>query len=88
MAVVGGQLIALVGIVAPFAFVLAIIWMGMHYGHKRKVSRDQERRQAAQAPNEDYQALQALARRMEQRIEALEKLLDAEDPDWRKSDVA
>lgn len=51
---------------------------------------DRQRRQDRDATNTDSPAslgeLSEQARRMEQRIDALEKILDAEAPDWRKKD--
>lgn len=74
-----GGLIGLVATVTPFVFVLAIIYMG-HRHAERKRELDLERNKT---DDRDYDDLADIAQRMERRIEALEQLLDAEQPDWR-----
>ncbi|WP_207480459.1 envelope stress response membrane protein PspB [Arenibaculum pallidiluteum] len=70
----------------PFAFVLAIlfltvvapVWIIFHYVTKWRAARGlsaQDERTLAE--------LWEIARRMETRIQTLEKVLDAEAPNWR-----
>jgi phage shock protein B len=73
--IVGGGLFVL-GIL--FLVVVAPIWIIFHYVTQW--------RQARRLSGEDEKALGELwqsARRMEARIESLEKVLDAEAPGWR-----
>jgi phage shock protein B len=70
-----GEFIGLVAVLAPFVFVLALIWMVMHY---RQSSRLSEAEKSA-PPVELLRRAEA----MEHRIEALERILDAESPGWR-----
>ncbi|MCL2916858.1 MULTISPECIES: envelope stress response membrane protein PspB [Shewanella] len=61
-----------------FMVIVAPIWLVLHYRSKRQVSQgltDEEFKQL----NE----LIALADKMDQRIETLEAILDAESPEWR-----
>lgn len=61
-----------------FMVIVASIWLVLHYRSKRQVSQglsDEEFKQL----NE----LIALADKMDQRIETLEAILDAESPEWR-----
>lgn len=72
-------LIPLFAIVATFATPVLIVWIILHYVHKNKKARE------ATAPaGLSNGELAHLAERMEQRIEALEAILDAEAPGWRK----
>ncbi|MGF1761876.1 envelope stress response membrane protein PspB [Aliivibrio kagoshimensis] len=70
---IGIPLIIFMGLVAP-------LWLFLHYRSKR---------QTGQGLNsEDIERLQALANKAEQmqsRVETLERILDAEAPDWRRS---
>ncbi|MCC6201432.1 MAG: hypothetical protein IT494_00330 [Gammaproteobacteria bacterium] len=84
---------------APFIMVVAIVWITFHYKHKypRDTARhDRHRRnrgeQTTTAPEPEPTAtpvtpdqadLAEVAERMEQRIAALEQLLDAKSPGWR-----
>ena len=75
--------------VAPiviFMVFVAPIWLWLHYREKQ---RERERNAAKDLPQgaaspEASADLANVAVRLEQRIEALEALLDAESPDWRK----
>jgi phage shock protein B len=61
-----------------FAFILALVWMGRHFKHKRSESQH--------LSAEERQTLDDLARiaeRLEDRVVTLEKILDADDPKWR-----
>lgn len=62
-----------------FLTVLGPIWVVMHYTTKR--------REAKTLLAEEEEALNGLldaADRMEERIASLEKILDADTPDWKK----
>lgn len=58
---------------------VAIVWIVMHYKHKRRSERSE-----MVAHNASNAELMAIAARMEKRIQALEEILDAEAPGWRK----
>lgn len=70
------HIVALVAVVSPFLFVFGLVWMILHY-------RDQRRKHKG-ASVVASAGLEALAERMERRIDALEQILDAEAPGWRK----
>ncbi len=73
---IGGTLFFVLGII--FLVIVAPIWIIFHY-----ITRW---RQARRLSNDDEKVLGDLwqcAKRMEGRIEALEKVLDAEAPGWR-----
>lgn len=72
------DIVPLVAVVSPFAFTLGMVWMILHYRDRRK-QHETQRPQGA-----DHARLEALAEKMERRIEALEQILDAEAPGWRK----
>ncbi|QDY42022.1 envelope stress response membrane protein PspB [Candidatus Pantoea soli] len=62
-----------------FALFVAPIWLWLHYSNKRNGG--------AELSASDMQRLQQLtqdARRMRERVEALEAILDAEHPNWRQ----
>lgn len=61
-----------------FCIFVAPLWLLLHYRSKRKLDQgltEQER--------EQLQQLSGKAVQMKQRIETLEKILDAETPGWR-----
>ncbi len=61
-----------------FALFVAPIWLWLHYSNRNN---------AAELSAGDVQRLQQLtqdARRMRERIQALEEILDAEHPEWRQ----
>ncbi|PWC16340.1 envelope stress response membrane protein PspB [Brenneria corticis] len=63
-----------------FFLFVAPIWLWLHYSQRKQNN--------AQLGQNDMQRLTRLteeARRMRERIQALEEILDAEHPDWRKS---
>lgn len=66
-------LVMLVSVVAP-------VWIVAHY-----LTRWRESRRLAQADSETLVALWESTRRMEQRIDALERILDARAPEWRQT---
>lgn len=70
-----GEFIGLVAVLAPFVFVLALVWMVMHYRRSTKMAEDDKRTPSAE--------LIRRAEIMEHRIDALERILDAESPGWR-----
>ncbi|QQG30332.1 envelope stress response membrane protein PspB [Pectobacterium carotovorum] len=62
-----------------FMLFVAPIWIWLHYS---------QRKNSAQLGQNDMQRLTRLteeSNRMRERIRALEDILDAEHPDWRKS---
>jgi phage shock protein B len=72
-------------IVVPFIlFVLFVapLWLWLHYREKQRL-RDVAAGLAA-GPSAGSAELTRTAERLEQRVAALEALLDAESPDWRK----
>lgn len=70
-------------VVIPLVAILSIFvvlpGMAMYYAD-RKRTRQHERETVGQRANDE---MLALADRMEKRIEALERILDAEAPGWR-----
>jgi phage shock protein B len=61
-----------------FLTVVAPLWISAHYGTRWRKSRGISR--------EDEKILAELwesARRLENRVEGLEKVLDAQNPDWK-----
>lgn len=70
-------LLKLVAILSPFLFILSLVWLILHYRDRRR----SEVKQPATAISAD---LEVRAEKMEQRIDALEQILDAEAPGWRK----
>lgn len=74
------DIVALVAVVAPFAFVIALVGMILHYKDRKRMQ-EAAPTEAANAANAD---LVRVADCMEKRIEALEQILDAEAPGWRK----
>lgn len=64
--------------VLPFLFVIAIVWLALHYKTKHKMTQG--------LSNEDEKMLSELwqlANRMESRLSTLETILDAQNPGWR-----
>lgn len=74
------NVIGLVAVVAPFAFVIALVGMILHFKDRRRIH---ELQMASTSGKRDTELL-AIAEKMEQRIDALEQILDAESPGWRK----
>ena len=56
-----------------------IVWLVLHYKERRR-----QHREVPGAVEASNAQLSAMAERMEQRIDALEQILDAESPGWRK----
>jgi phage shock protein B len=73
-------IVPLVAILMVFGMPVAIVWIHHHYKHKR-LDREAGAEQAATASSGQ---LLSIAERMERRIDALEQILDAEAPGWRK----
>jgi phage shock protein B len=66
-------------LVAIISLFVVLPGMAMYFAdRKRRWQQDQ-----AGAAGADYSRLLSIAERMERRIEALEKILDAESPGWR-----
>ncbi|MBP2171567.1 envelope stress response membrane protein PspB [Erwiniaceae bacterium BAC15a-03b] len=62
-----------------FVLFVAPIWLWLHYSNRQN--------SGAELSQNDMQRLQQLtqdARRMRERIQALEEILDAEHPHWRQ----
>lgn len=62
-----------------FVLFVAPIWLWLHYSGRRSAGNE--------LSNNDLQRLQQMtqdARRMRERIQALEAILDAEHPNWRQ----
>ncbi|HEN3611494.1 TPA: envelope stress response membrane protein PspB [Yersinia enterocolitica] len=63
-----------------FVLFVAPIWLWLHYSNRQQ--------SGTQLSHQDMQRLSQLtddARRMRDRIQALEEILDAEHPNWRQS---
>ena len=69
-----------------FMVFVAPIWLWLHYREKQRERDIAAGKNLAQgAPSAEPPSNMAeVAARLEQRIEALEALLDTESPDWRK----
>lgn len=63
-----------------FTLFVAPIWLWLHYREKQRQREASNQGQVAAGSGE----LVDTASRLEQRVAALEALLDAEMPDWRK----
>ena len=62
-----------------FTVVVAPLWIIMHYSSKRKL-----RRQLSDDEHHELEILRMSAQQMQDRIQALEEILDEETPEWRK----
>jgi phage shock protein B len=71
---------ALVPLLAIFCIFIGFPWLILHYRWKHRA----ERAAAEEALPVDNARLIALAEKLEHRVQALETILDAEVPDWRK----
>ncbi|OLQ90869.1 phage shock protein B [Vibrio ponticus] len=70
---IAGPLIVFLIFVAP-------LWLILHYRSKRKTS--------SGLSQEDFQRLEQLSERaesMQKRVDTLERILDAESPNWRRN---
>lgn len=65
-------------IILTITVILGPIWIFFHYATKWRAGRRLNAQDEAV-----FQQLDLTARRMEQRLTALERILDAEVPDWR-----
>lgn len=74
------DIVPLVGLLTPFVFVIALVGMILHYKERRRLHEAQRVGSSAAADTD----LVRQAERMEKRIDALEQILDAEAPGWRK----
>lgn len=63
-----------------FLIFVAPLWLILHYRDKRRRHRDVSRHSDA-----DSISLQQYAEKLEQRVEALETILDSEVPGWRQA---
>lgn len=64
-----------------FMVFIAPAWLFLHYRNKQ-----QTQGALSEAERADLETLALQAERMLERIDTLEAILDAETPDWRKSD--
>lgn len=74
------ELVSLVAVLGSFATPVLIVWLVLHHRTKR---RQYEQAEVAPAPGQRTD-LEQLADRLERRVQALETILDAEVPEWRK----
>jgi phage shock protein B len=74
---IGTSLIVFMTFVAP-------IWVFMHYKSKNRPQPAAPVPHASQLSDRDAADLFATAERMEQRVSALEAIMDAEAPGWRQ----
>ena len=65
--------------VVIFLTVVAPIWIIMHYRSKSRIESD-----LSAGERVDLEEMVKVANRMAVRIEALESILDEENPEWRK----
>ncbi|PML12421.1 envelope stress response membrane protein PspB [Vibrio breoganii] len=63
-----------------FLILVAPLWLILHYRSKRKLGQG-----LSGDEREQLQQLSSKAVQMKQRIETLEKILDAESPSWRSN---
>lgn len=69
----------LAGIIAIVSIFIVLPWMFLHYSAKKRETA------SSQAGDPMLKTrLQAIADRLEKRVQALETILDAEVPGWRK----
>ena len=66
-----------------FVLFVAPLWLWLHYREKQRL-REAAAGPRAGEPVAGNPELTRTAERLEQRVAALEALLDAESPDWRK----
>lgn len=66
-----------------FLVVVAPIWLVLHYRSKRHAPISQTGETVAQGADPEVAELWQSARRMEDRIRTLERILDADSPNWR-----
>ncbi len=64
-----------------FMLIVAPIWLFLHYG-----SRNSANRRISGKDEALMEDLHSSARKLEERIHTLERILDADSPEWRKSD--
>jgi len=64
------------GLVAP-------LWLVLHYLNKSRAAKG-----LSAADRQELESALALVDRLENRIETLESILDADHPDWRREDAS
>lgn len=74
------EIVPVVALLMVFGMPVAITWLVMHY---RERSRREHLAPTAATSASSVQLL-SMAEKMEHRIDALEQILDAEAPGWRK----
>lgn len=68
------------GPLVVFLIFVAPLWLFLHYRSKRKVG--------SGLSSEDYETLQKISEKatsLQTRVETLERILDAETPNWRRN---
>lgn len=74
------ELVGLAAVLGAFATPVLIVWLILHHRTKRHQN---EQAELASTPGQQAE-LEQLADRLERRVQALETILDAEVPEWRK----
>lgn len=69
----------IIAILAPFVFVLGIVWVSLHYKHLNKAAGTITDDQATELTQ-----MSKIADILDQRVAVLERILDDEVPDWRE----
>ena len=64
-----------------FLVIVLPTWLALHYGHKRHAQKA-----LTEDEREEFERLIQRAEQMVERVEALEKILDSQTPEWRNSD--
>lgn len=62
-----------------FLVVVVPVWLKLHYGEKRRQSRELSTEEWT-----DFEATLENAEKLEQRVITLERILDDRDPNWRE----
>lgn len=68
-----------------FMLFVAPVWLWLHYSQRKQRDLTQRDAQWGQSDLQRLTALTEEAKRMRERISALEEILDAEHPHWRQS---
>lgn len=76
------DLTGLIAVLYAFATPVLIVWIVLHYRAKRRRENSADGNHRAGSQIE----LEQMAEKLERRVQALETILDAEVPDWRKRD--
>ncbi|MDP5253618.1 MULTISPECIES: envelope stress response membrane protein PspB [unclassified Vibrio] len=66
---------------ALFCLIVAPLWLVLHYRTKRRNANGLSQQEAAK-----LERLTLQAHKLQQRVDVLERILDASSPDWRQYD--